>query len=890
VTTTGDTTTDGDTTGSGRRRADRYDPAAIEPKWQQRWADLRLHETDLFDTSRPRFYLLTMYDYPSGSLHIGHWYVKTPTDAIGRFHRMHGENVFMPVGFDAFGLPAENAAIKNGIHPRDWTMSNIENMRRQLRSMGAAWDWGSEVVTCDPEYYRWNQWLFVQLMKRGLAYRTVSAVDWCPNDGTLAREQVEGADRHCWRCGAKVEKRELPQWYLRITDYADELLNFEGIDWPDPIRIMQTNWIGRSTGAEVVFETARSDHHAGGDELRVFTTRPDTLFGATFMVLAPEHPLVATLTSPDRRSEVEAYVAQATARSEIDRLSVEREKTGVAIGADAINPVNGERIPIFIADYVLSTYGTGAIMAVPAHDERDFEFAQAFGLPIRRVIMPAGGDPDAPMTEAFSEKAQLAAEDAPEPATHLPWLREIEEIVTAQQAVAGLVMVNSGRFTGLPATKGFQGIVDWLTEQGKGKEAVTYRLRDWLISRQRYWGTPIPVIHCEKCGAVPVPEEDLPVLLPETVDYHGSGENPLNRDEAFLNVSCPSCHGPAKRETDTMDTFIDSSWYWFRYLSPHLDVDPIDTDAVRQWTPVDQYTGGAEHAVMHLLYSRFFTKAMRDLGLVRESEPFMRLFNQGQILGTDGERMSKSRGNVQDPDELVARYGADTVRLFLMFMGPWDQGGPWSPSGIAGVNKFLHRVWAIVVDPHGREPGDRSSGSLPAGETEHDARSHMRAAAHRTLRDVTEDYEGFRWNTMVAKLMELSNVLFRYRGTSVAGLPEWDEAVRLLLLMLAPAAPHISDELWERRAAAAGETWASIHTQRWPEVDDTALVEATREVPIQVNGKLRDRVTVPSGISELELEQVVLARDKVVAALDGRQPDRVIHAAGGKLVNIVIKG
>ncbi len=892
MTTTGDTRntgTAGGATPSGRRHAERYDPPAIEPKWQARWAELGLYDTDLSDESKPRFYLLTMYPYPSGALHIGHWYIKTPTDAIARYKRMHGFNVFLPIGFDAFGLPAENAAIKNRINPREWTMANIETMRRQLRSMGATFAWDSEVVTCDPGFYRWNQWMFVQFMKRGLAYRAVSAVDWCPNDGTLAREQVEGTDRHCWRCGAKVEKRELPQWYLRITDYADELLDFEGIDWPDPIRIMQTNWIGRSSGAEVVFETAPSAHHAGGEELRVFTTRPDTLFGATFMVLAPEHPLVESLTAPERRAEVDAYVAQAAARTEIDRLSTEREKTGVAIGADAINPVNGERIPIFIADYVLASYGTGAIMAVPAHDERDFAFAQQFGLPIRRVIMPAGGDPDAPMTEAFTEKEQLAAEDAPEPSTHLPWLREIEEIVTAQQAVAGLVMVNSGQFSGLPATKGFQGIVEWLTEQGKGEEAVTYRLRDWLVSRQRYWGTPIPVIHCEQCGAVPVPEEDLPVVLPETVDYQGSGENPLNRDEAFLNVPCPSCAGPARRETDTMDTFVDSSWYWFRYLSPNKDDGAVDAEMVGEWTPVDQYTGGAEHAVMHLLYSRFFTKAMRDIGLVQESEPFKRLFNQGQILGADGERMSKSRGNVQDPDELVARYGADTVRLFLMFMGPWDQGGPWSPTGIGGVSKFLNRVWAIVVDPHGREAGDQSGGELPAGESEHDARNRMRAAAHRTLRDVTGDYDGFRWNTMVAKLMELSNLLYRYRGTSVAGLPEWDEAVRLLLLMLAPAAPHITEELWERLAEARGEAWESVHVQHWPEVDDSAIVEATREVPIQVNGKLRDRVTVPAGISEVELEQIVLSRDRIVAVLDGRPPERVIHAGGGKLVNIVVR-
>jgi leucyl-tRNA synthetase len=859
VTTTGDSPTGTPRVREGRSRIERYDPATIEPRWQARWEELGLHRADLSDGSKPRFYLLTMYDYPSGSLHIGHWYVKTPTDAIGRYRRMRGDNVFQPVGFDAFGLPAENAAIKNRIHPREWTMANIDTMRRQLRTMGAAWDWDAEVVTCDPDYYRWNQWLFLRFLEAGLAYRAVSAVDWCPNDGTLAREQVEGVDRHCWRCGAKVEKRELAQWYLRITNYADELLDFGGIDWPDPIRIMQTNWIGRSTGAEIVFETAPTPHHAGGEELRVFTTRPDTLFGATFMVLAPEHPLVATLTAPERRADVEAYVAAAAVKTEIDRLNTEREKTGVAIGADAINPVNGARIPIFVADYVLGGYGTGAIMAVPAHDERDFEFAKAFGLPIVNVVMPKGADPDAELDSAFIEHT-------------------VDE-----------VMVNSGRFTGRPAAEAWHEIVGWLAERGKGKTAVTYRLRDWLVSRQRYWGTPIPVIHCERCGIVPVPDDQLPVLLPDTVDYHGSGENPLARDEAFLNVACPSCGGPAKRETDTLDTFVDSSWYWFRYLSPNKGDGPVDHDLVESWTPVQQYTGGAEHAVMHLLYSRFWTKAMRDVGLVQQSEPFKRLFNQGQILGADGERMSKSRGNVQDPDELVARYGADTIRLFLMFMGPWDQGGPWSPTGITGVNKFLHRVWGFVIDPHGTDAGDRAGAQLPAGETEHEARSRMRTAAHRTLRDVSEDFEGFRWNTMVAKLMELSNLLSRYRGTSVAGLPEWDEAVRLFLLMLAPAAPHITEELWSRLADARGEAWSSIHTQSWPSVDDTLTVEATYEVPIQVNGKLRDRVTVPAGISEIELEQIVLARDKVAAALDGKQPQRIIHAGGGRLVNIVVR-
>ncbi len=863
VTDTTETTPSGEAQDQapGRVRAERYDPASIEPRWQAHWDELGLHRTDLHDASKPRYYLLTMYPYPSGDIHIGHWYIKTPTDAIARFHRMHGENVFLPIGFDAFGLPAENAAIRNNINPRDWTMSNIANMRRQLRSMGATFDWDAEVVTADPAYYRWNQWLFLRFVEAGLAYRTKSPVDWCPNDGTLAREQVEGVDRHCWRCGAKVEKRNLDQWYFRVTKYADELLDFGGLDWPEPIKTMQTNWIGRSEGGEIVFTTAQTDHHPGGEELRVFTTRPDTLFGATFMVLAPEHPLVASLTSPERRAEVDAYVTQAANRTEIDRLSTDREKTGVAIGAEAINPVNDEPIPIFVADYVLGGYGTGAIMAVPAHDERDYAFAEKFDLPIRRVVA-APGDEDAPLDGAYIAHA------------------------------AGETLVNSGPYSGLPADEGGRRIVADLEKRGAGRAAVTYRLRDWLVSRQRYWGTPIPVIHCPVDGIVPVPDEDLPVLLPDTVDYAGSGVSPLTRDASFLNVTCPRCGGEAKRDTDTMDTFMDSSWYWYRYLSPDKADAPVDPDMVETWTPVDQYTGGAEHAVMHLLYAREVTKMMRDIGLVQQNEPFKRLFNQGQILGLDGERMSKSRGNVVDPDGLVARYGADTIRLFLMFMGPWDQGGPWSPTGIGGVHRFLNRVWTIANDPNGVEPGDPEAGSLPSGQTEAEARTAIRHAAHRTLREVTADYEAFHFNTMIARLMELGNLLMRYRGTSVAGMPEWDEAVRLLLLMLAPAAPHITEELWSRRpeaAAAASPEGASIHTQSWPVVDESAVVEATREVPIQVNGKLRDKVTVPSGISEIELEQVILARDKVRAALEGREPAKVIHAGGGRLVNIVVR-
>ncbi len=800
-----------------------------------------------------------MYPYPSGDLHIGHWYIVTPSDALARFRRMHDYNVFFPIGFDAFGLPAENAAIANGGHPFTWTMQNIENMRRQFRSMGATFAWKTEVVTADPRYYQWNQWLFLRFLEAGLAYRAMSAVDWCPNDGTLAREQVEGADRHCWRCGALVEKRDLEQWFLRTTAYADELLDFTGLDWPEPIKIQQTNWIGRSEGAEIEFEIAPDDYQPGGHRMRVFTTRPDTLFGATFMVLAPEHPLVPKLTHPDRLAEVEAYVGQARRRTEIERLSTDREKTGVPIGAEALNPINGERIPIFIADYVLGGYGTGAIMAVPAHDERDFAFAQKFGLEIRRVVAAPREDLSAPMERAYVAHT------------------------------AGEMLVNSDPYGGMPADEGGKAIVAALAEQGRAEPKVTYRLRDWLVSRQRYWGTPIPVIYCPDDGVVPVPYEDLPVRLPETVDYAGSGDNPLNHDEAFLRVDCPRCGGPARRETDTMDTFMDSSWYWFRYLSPAKDDGPVDREMTDAWTPVDQYTGGAEHAVMHLLYARFFTKAMADCDLVRDREPFKRLFNQGQILGADGNRMSKSRGNVQDPDELVSRYGADTVRLFLMFMGPWDQGGPWSATGIGGVHRFLNRVWTLALDPRGREPGDAAAGTLPAGESEADARTALRAAAHKTLRDVTADYEAFRFNTMIAKLMELANTLFRYRGSAVAGAAEWDETIRLLLLMLSPAAPHITEELWSRHLAAGGKPWSSIHTQAWPEVDPSAVVEATREIPVQVNGKLRDKVTVPADASNADIEAAVLARDKIRAILDGRTPDRIVIAGGGKLVNLVVR-
>jgi leucyl-tRNA synthetase len=843
---------------------ERYDPREIEPRWQAHWESLGLHTTDLTDTAAPRYYLLTMWPYPSGDLHIGHWYVKTPTDALARYKRMKGFNVFYPVGFDAFGLPAENAAIKRKIHPREWTVANMENMRRQLRSMGASFDWSKEVVTCDPSYFGWNQWIFLKFYEKGVAYRKQAPVDWCPScQVTLAREQVEGVDRVCWRCSTQVTKRDLTQWFFKITDYADELLSFEGLNWPEPIRTMQTNWIGRSEGAEVDFTVAKAAHHPGGEKLRVFTTRPDTLHGATFMVLAPEHELIQKITSPAQRTAVDAYIEATKRKSEIDRLSTSKEKSGVATGAFAVNPVNGEEIPIWIADYVLAGYGTGAIMAVPAHDERDYEFAQQFKLPIRTVVAPA----------------ELAA--TPD-AVQLPYV---------DKGDGAAVAVNSGEWSGAAWPESFEQAVASVQRAGSGERTTTYRLRDWLISRQRYWGTPIPIIHCEKCGPVGVPADQLPVTLPDDVDFKQTGESPLKSATAWLNVPCPTCGGPGQRETDTMDTFVDSSWYWYRYLSPQFTGGPVDKSLVDAWCPVDQYTGGAEHAVMHLLYSRFFTKALRDLGLISESEPFTRLFNQGQILGSDGERMSKSRGNVEDPDALVAKHGADAVRLFLMFMGPWDQGGPWSGSGISGIVRFLGRVWTLALDPHGREPGDPNAGTLPNGEDQAAAELSIRRAAHKAIAGVEADIEAFRFNTAVAKLMEFANALFPYRGSPVAGGAAWSEALDYLLAALSPMAPHLAEEMHSRLQAERGiavndATWRSIHQRSWPTVDATLLTASTRELPIQVNGKLRDKLTISATATEAEIEALALASDKVKIALEGRPVKKVIHA-GGRLINIV---
>jgi leucyl-tRNA synthetase len=828
------------TTETPRRaeRGPRFDPGSFEQKWRERWeADELYAARD--DDPRPKRYDLTMYPYPSGDLHIGHWYAMTGPDIVARMHRMQGYNVMFPMGFDGFGLPAENAAIDRGIHPATWTYSNIDTMRRQMRLMGASFDWSREVVTCDPGYYHWSQWLFLKLYEAGLAYKAKGAVDWCPKDKVvLAREQVEGTDRRCWRCGTQVTKRDLEQWYFRITNYSDELLNFDGLDYPEPIKAMQTNWIGRSEGAEIDFPTEIDDV----EPIRVFTTRPDTVFGATFMVLAPEHPLVSILTTDDRRAEVEGYVEAARRETEIERMSTDREKTGVFIGSHAVNPMTQERIPIWIADYVLPGYGTGAIMAVPAHDERDYEFAQKFELPIRYVVAPASGE--LPEGAAFVEHTE-------------------DEVLR-----------DSGEFTGMAAVEAIPAITKQLADLGLGQFAVTYRQRDWVAGRQRYWGAPIPIVYCDEHGLQPVPEDQLPVLLPADVDFAPTGVSPLQGHAEFLAAECPICGGPARRETDTMDTFVDSSWYFLRFCSPHEESAPWNREQLESWMPIHLYTGGAEHAVMHLMYFRFFTKALRDLGLLAVDEPTRKLRNQGQILGADHNRMSKSRGNVQAPDELVGRYGADSVRAFLMFIGPWDQGGPWSPTGIDGIHRWLGRVWGAAL------PTDAQRDSEVLGTAEEMKRA-LRRMTHTTIDAVTEDCDELHFNTAISKLMELTNAIVRARESGLAGSPTYAEAVDTLLLLMAPITPHIAEELWERRGHAY-----SIHRQSWPVADPELAVPDTVELPVQVDGKLRDRLVITPDTPHEEIERMALASEHVQRYLAGREPMRVIQIPG-RLVNIV---
>ncbi len=819
----------------------RYDPLEVESKWRSRWAEASPGGLGAGERlpvpGRRKHYALTMFPYPSGDLHIGHWFAMVPADTHARYRRMEGDDVIFPMGFDAFGLPAENAAIRHGVHPYRWTIANMERMRGQLRSMGAAFDWDREVVTCDPAYYRWNQWLFLRLYEKGLAYKKFAPVDFCPKcNTTLAREQVVGVDRSCERCDTPVIRKDLDQWFFRITAYADELLDFSGLQWPERVVTMQRNWIGRSEGVQFAFSIQDRP------ELRfeVFTTRIDTVYGVSCCVLAPEHPLVEVITTPGQRQAVEAYRAEASRRSEIERLAADRERTGVPTGAMARHPLTGESIPIWVADYVLASYGTGAIMAVPAHDERDFDFARRYGLPVPVVVAPAGYAGGAP-THAHTE-----------PGT----------------------MVDSGPYSGLSSEVAIERLADDFEARGLGRRQVNYRLRDWLISRQRYWGTPIPIVYCDACGTVPVPDEQLPVRLPEDARFLPTGESPLKYHESFRNCACPRCGGPAQRETDTMDTFVDSSWYQYRYLSPHCDDRPFDRAAADAWLPVDVYTGGVEHATMHLLYTRFFSKALCDLGLAGFREPMPRLFNQGVILGENSEKMSKSRGNVVNPDDLTARYGVDAVRVYLMFIGPWEAGGPWNPRGIEGPVRLLQRIYRLCGQA-------ATAGSVAAGDGEG---RRLRRAVHAAITAVTADLERFAFNTAIASLMTLCNEANGWLDAHPGAWPaEVAELGRVLALLLAPFAPHLASECWEMLGQPG-----SVHAQSWPQADAELLAQQRIPFVIQVDGRVRDRVEVDADATSDQLRALALESPRVQAATDGRAPVRVV-VVPGRLVNVVTR-
>ncbi|MFA6771263.1 MAG: leucine--tRNA ligase [Dehalococcoidales bacterium] len=813
--------------------APEYNPLIIEPKWQQKWADDRLYKVTE-DPSKPEWYALTMFPYTSGDLHIGHWYAMAPSDVHARFKRMQGFNVLHPIGFDAFGLPAENAAIKHGIHPHTWTMKNVENMRRQLKTIGAIYDWDREVITCQPEYYKWTQWFFIKLYEAGLAYRAKAPVNWCSKcQVVLANEQV--VDGGCWRCDTPVIRRSLSQWFFRITRYADELMNHDGLDWPERIKSMQKNWVGRSEGAEICFDVECKN--ATDETIKVFTTRPDTVYGITYVVLAPEHPLVEKITIPERIDEVTAYVEATRKRTEIERLSTEKEKDGVFTGAYVINHVNGERVPVWIGDYVLLSYGTGMVMGVPAHDQRDFIFAKKYGLPIKTVIAPPGWQGEE-LEEAFVDEG---------------------------------IMTNSGQFDGIPSAEGRVKVTEYLSSKGWGSFSVNYKLRDWLVSRQRYWGAPIPVVYCPNCGIVPVREDDLPVLLPTDVDFTSSGDSPLKHHEGFLKTSCPKCNAPATRETDTMDTFMCSSWYFLRYTSPGYNQAAFDNDKLKYWMPVDLYTGGAEHAVMHLFYSRFFTKALRDIGIVNFDEPFKKLFNQGTII-VNRQKMSKSRGNVINPDHYVSTLGADVVRTYLMFVAPWEQGGEWNDSGISGINRWLNRVWSLSLEEY-----------KPADIIEEDTVREFERNLHQTIRKVTLDIDSIHFNTMLSTMMELTNYLTKVRGAGSVPLKTWKEAIKSLLLMLSPSAPHITEEIWH----LLGNPY-SIHNQPWPKWKEEKTREEETTIVIQVNGKLKGKINLPVGASREEVLKKAMEVERVLPYLEGKTIDDTVYVPD-RVVNLVIR-
>ena len=878
--------------------ADRkYDFAQIEKKWQQRWDDAALFKTE-DTTDKPKFYALDFFPYPSGAgLSVGHCRNYIPTDVACRCRAMKGYNVLHPMGWDAFGLPAENEAIKQKSHPKRTVPEYIATYKRQFGLMGIGYDWSREVNSSHPDYYKWTQWIFQLLYRRGLAYRSLAPANWCPSCETvLANEEVK--DGKCWRCDSFIEKKDLPQWFFKITEYADRLIDdLDTIDWPESIKLMQKNWIGRSEGAEVTFKSEQ------GDDIVVYTTRPDTLWGATFMVLAPEHPLVEKLTTPDRKDAVTKYRKFSERQSAIERQSTEKEKTGEFIGAYAINPVNDAKIPIWIADYVMMGYGTGAIMAVPGHDERDFEFARKFDIPVIPVIK----HPGAPADYQIDESEDFGG---------FTWHPEYGD------------MINSGEFTGTPGDCAKQKMTEWLESIGKGKFSVNYKLRDWLISRQRYWGAPIPIIHCEKCGEVPVPEADLPVLLPDVEEYEpsGTGESPLAGIPEFVNTTCPKCGGPAKRETDTMGGFACSSWYFLRYVSPHLDTAAFEKELAAYWLPVDLYVGGAEHAVMHLLYARFWTKVLHDEGLVPFVEPFQKLMNQGMVLaytphrtmeageqvekdaeededenhdliplfpeqleGFDPDKviwkwvkMSKSKRNVVTPDAMAEKFGADALRIYELFVAPFEDAFQWSEDGINGAFRFMGRVWRLVNDHADRFDPDWKKGAADEATGNGDAKA-LRRKTHQTIQKVGEDIEEFAFNTAVSALMELTNEMYAFAGKLGPDdkSPAISEAIENLILLLSPMTPHIADELWE----ALGKQGFTLQAQ-WPDYDPAVAKADEVEIVAQINGKVRDKMTVPADASEDELKQAAMDSEKIKEAIEGKTVRKVI-VVPGKLVNIV---
>ncbi|HOK42255.1 MAG TPA: leucine--tRNA ligase [Thermoclostridium caenicola] len=807
----------------------------IDRKWQKKWEETQIYKFDKNNMEK-KLYCLEMFSYPSGAkLHAGHWFNFGLTDSWARMKRMQGYNVFHPQGFDAFGLPAENYAIKTGIHPKDSTMQNIATMEEQLKRMGATFDWDYEVITCLPEYYKWTQWIFLQLYKHGLAYRKNAPVNWCPSCKTvLANEQV--IDGCCERCNSEVTKKNLTQWFFKITQYAQELLDcLPQLDWPEKTKKIQTNWIGRSEGAEIEFQVAGTDL-----TFRVFTTRADTLYGVTYVVLAPEHELVDKITTDDCRQAVEDYREAVKKVSEIDRMSTVREKTGVFTGAYAIHPLTGEKVPIWIADYVLAGYGTGCVMAVPAHDERDYEFATKYNLEIRRVIKGAEGVDDAlPFTEYG-------------------------------------ILTGSREFDGYTSEEARIAIVRELEGMNKGELKVTYRLRDWLVSRQRYWGAPIPIIYCDKCGTVPVPEDQLPVELPYNVVFTPDGESPLAKCEEFVHTTCPCCGGPAKRDTDTLDTFVCSSWYYLRYPDNKNDKEPFNRELINRMLPVDKYVGGAEHAAMHLLYARFFTKALRDMGYLDFDEPFLSLVHQGTILGADGQKMSKSRGNTVSPDEYIEKYGSDVFRMYLAFGFSYVEGGPWSDEGIKAMDRFIARVERLITK-FASEKDTKGSDQFGPNEKE------LNYIRHYAIKSVTEDTEVFQFNTAIARLMELINALYKYDALENRNMTLMEETIRDAILLMSPFAPHFAEEMWERM----GYDY-SVFNQPWPSYDEKALVRDEIEMAVQFNGQVKYKINVPRDADNQQIEQAALSDERAAGYIGGRNIVKVI-VVKGRLINIVVK-